>query len=535
MIKVIIVDDEITIREGIKNAINWEQYGMEVSALAGSSAEALDKIEKSPPDIIILDIMLDGMDGLEILDIVRHKYPNVYVILISGHDDFEYAQRAIELSAFCYLLKPLDEEQLRQKLNQIREDIKLKMDKLKKDKELNERLKESLPVIREHLFYEIVRGKNIRLEKVFEKAAFLGVNLNAKKYAVLILELHIPDNKSEYDIILMKFAAMEKSEKAISGLYKCYSFNLRENIGILICTEQIDISRVKNICQSIINDINNSLAVPVTIGIGGVYPEITSIVYSYREAVDALEYKALMGLNRVIDTESLLSSSNKKYEINPVNELFNKRMNEIKHALKTMDNELIKSISADISSALKDSLENNIRNFSRDLLQLSNFLNDVLISLDINIDNFFQDGSELFGTFRKLKTIEKINDYLESFFERVLGEIGSKQKVNNSLYVNKAREYIDRNLYGELSLSSVADTLYVSSNYLSRIFKQEVGESFIEYVIRGKMQEAKRLLENSTYKVYEIANELNYRDVNYFTKTFKKTFGVTPSEYRDLI
>ena len=114
-------------------------------------------------------------------------------------------------------------------------------------------------------------------------------------------------------------------------------------------------------------------------------------------------------------------------------------------------------------------------------------------------------------------------------------EIKNRQNINNSFYVNKARDYIEKNLYGELSLSSVADYLYVSSNYLSRIFKQEVGESFIEYVIRGKMFEAKRLLETSTYKVYEIANELNYKDVNYFTKTFKKTFGVTPSEYRELI
>lgn len=535
MIKVIIVDDEITIREGIKKAIDWERYGMEVSAVAGSSAEALDCIEQFLPDIIILDILLDGMDGLEILDIVRHKYPNVYVILISGYDEFEYAQRAIELSAFCYLLKPIDEEQLKQKLGQIREDIDRKLDKLKKDKELNERLKESLPVIREHLFYEIIRGKNIHLDKIYEKSEFLGVDLNAKQYAVIILELHIPENKSEYDKNLIKYAAMEKCENAIAGLYKCYSFNLRENIGILICTDKIDLSHVKEICQGIINGINNLLSVPVTIGIGSVYHEITSIVYSYKEAVDALEYKALMGLNQAIDSDSIYRSANKKYERNPVKELFSKRMNELKHALKTMNSEVLSTISSDIALALEDSLKNNIRNFSKDLLQLSNSLNDVIISLDINIENIFHNETDLYGVFRKLKTIEKITDYLKDFFERVLEEVKSRQKDSNSFYVNKAKSYIDKNLYGELSLSNVADNLYVSSNYLSRIFKQEVGESFIEYVIRGKMHEARRLLETSTYKVYEIANELNYKDVNYFSKTFKKIFGVTPSEYRELI
>lgn len=535
LIKVIIVDDEPAIREGIKNAVNWEKYDMEISAVVGSSAEALDQIEKSPPDVIILDICLDGMDGLEILEIVRHKYPNIFVILISGHDEFEYARRAVELNAFCYLLKPIDIDQLCTKLMQIVQHVQKKLEQLKKDKELNERLKESIPVIREHLFYEIIRGRNLIPDKINKKANFLGIDLDAKEYVVIVLELNLSDSKSEYDKNLLKYAVMELCEEAFTPFYKCYSFNLRENIGLLICGEALQNVLIKDISLALLEKINNSLGTSITIGIGSISHEITSVTHSYKEAVNVLEYKILIGLNRVIDSESILFNTNMKFERNLVKGLFDKRKDELKYALKTVNDETVNSIANDITETLRSSLKNNIKNFSRDLLQLSNSLSDILIGLDINVDSIFSDGNELYTTFKKQKTIEGIAVCLKDFFQRIMEEIKNRQNINNSFYVNKARDYIEKNLYGELSLSSVADYLYVSSNYLSRIFKQEVGESFIEYVIRGKMFEAKRLLETSTYKVYEIANELNYKDVNYFTKTFKKTFGVTPSEYRELI
>ncbi len=535
MNKVIIVDDEPAIREGIKNIINWEQFGMEVSAVAGSSAEALEKIDHSPPDILILDICLDGMDGLEILEIVRHKYPNVYVILISGYDEFEYARRAIDLNAFCYMLKPIDVGQLGQKLLQIREKIEQKFSQLKKDKELNERLKESIPIIREHLFHKIIKGKNINLDLITGKADFLGINLKAEEYLVIVVEPNLSENKSEYDKNLTKYAVMELCEDAFSDGYRCYSFELGDNIGFLVCGENIELSQIKDISCGIIQKINQSLSASVTIGIGSITKEITSVTHSYNEAVSALEYKILMGLNRVIDSESILNSANRRLERNLIRELFNKRKEELKYALKTMNQEMVQSICSDITNTLERSLKENIRNFNRDLLQLSNSLNEVVIGLDINIDKVFSGGYDLYGSFKRLETIEKISCCLQEFFQAILEEIRHRQNISNSFYINKARDYIEKNLYGELSLSSMADYLYVSSNYLSRIFKQEVGESFIEYVIRKKMLEAKRLLESSTYKVYEIADELNYKDVNYFTKTFKKAFGVTPTEYRELI
>jgi len=535
LIKVIIVDDEITIREGIKRAMDWKHHGMEISAVAGSGTEALDFMEQSPPDIVILDIMLNDIDGLEVLDIIRHKYPNIYVIIISGYDDFEYAQRAIELNAFCYLLKPLDLNQLSNKLLQISAAIKQRFDKLKKDKELNERLKESIPIIRDNFFCEIVSGKCISMDSIAAKADFLEIDLKAQQYSVVVIELHSLDNINEYDKNLIKYAAMEICRDAFFETHKCYPFNVEDNIGLLICADETEYKNIREICLSIKEKVNSKLGIPLTIGIGKPCPDLFSIQYSFKEAVDALEYKILMGLNRIIDSDIIYKSSNRRFERNSVKELFDKRADELKLALKTNNRICVDNFTSDIISALRDSISNNIKNYSRDLLLLSIYLSEAAIDLDVNIDYVFHEGDELFGTFKRLETIESISECMESFFRKVMGDLKDKQKDSNSSYINKAMNCIKENLNGEISLTTVADALYVSSNYLSRIFKQEVGESFIEYIIREKMNEAKRLLETSSQKVYEIANVLNYKDVNFFSKTFKRNFGVTPSEYRELL
>lgn len=534
LIKVMIVDDERTIREGVRSAIDWQQHGLEVCATAASGAEAFEAIENDPPDIVLLDIVLNDIDGLEVLDLIRRKYPAIYVILISGHDDFEYAQRAIELSAYCYLLKPVDIAQLLEKLLQIRSSIEQRMDKLKKDSELNDRLKESIPIIRDSFFQELVNGKCTSVESITAKSDFLGVDLAARQYAVALVELHGAGNGDEYDRNLIRYATVDLCRDAFAGVFKCHPFNMEGNIGLLICSDDLDPVRVRGICTAIRDDVNGKLEVPLTIGIGAPQCGPLSIQHSYREAAEALEYKILMGLNRVIDPDIIYKTSNKLLERNLVKEVFLKRGDELKVALRNLNRKVVDSVASDIIAAMRESIDSNFKNRSRDLLLMSTYLSMVAIDLDVNTELIAGEGEELYLCLRSKETMEKIRECICLFFAKIMAELKARQQNCNSQYVSKALDCIRENLYGELSLSTIADTLYLSPNYLSRIFKQEVGEPFIEYTVRVKMNEAKRLLEQSSRKVYEIANELNYKDVNYFSKTFKKIFGVSPSEYREL-
>lgn len=534
MINVMIVDDEKTIREGVERAIDWEGLGMRVCVCAASGAEALDAIELAPPDIVLLDIVLNDIDGLEVLDLIRRKYPGMYVMLISGHDDFEYARRAIELNAYSYLLKPIDIEQLLEKLLQIRQAIWERLDKLKKDKELNDRLKESIPIIRDSFFIGLVSGKRDSAESIVAAADFLGLDLAARQYAVALLELHNRGDGDEYDRNLIRYAVMDICREAFAGTYKCHPFGIEDKIGILISADEMEPGNIRTICGVIRDGVNVKLGVPLTVGVGRPQSDPVCIQHSYREAAEALEYKILMGLNRVIDSEIIYQSANKKLERNLMREVFQKKGDELKIALKTMNRQAADAIADEIMAALRESVDSNIRNHSRDLLLLSTCLSMIAVDLDADMESILDEGRELYGVFKGQDTLEKLHECVRSFFLKVMEVLRNKQKSSNSLYVRKALQYVRENLYGEISLSAIADALYLSPNYLSRIFRQEVGEPFIEYTIRVKMNEVKRLLEQSPQKVYEIAYKLNYKDVNYFSKTFKRFFGVSPSEYREL-
>lgn len=535
MIKVLIVDDEKIIREGIKKAVDWKKYGMEVIALAGSGIDALNIMDQRCPDIVLLDIVLNDINGLEILQILRSKYPNVYVILISGHDEFDYARRAIELNAFAYLLKPLNVSELTDKLLEIKDDLYKRLDKLKKDKDLNNKLIESLPILRNNFLCQIISYNNIEQRSIFDKADFLNIDLRKERYSAIVLELNSMNNNEEYDKHLIKYAVMEICENSFPSHYYCYSFILDDNVCLLVSGDDIRLELIRESCENIIIEIMNSLCISVAIGIGRVCNELQSIQYSYSEAVQAIEYKVLIGLNKAIDLELICKSSNKPYERNPLKTLFIKKKDKIKCALKAIDYDAINDIVNEIISALYDSLESNIQNYSRDLLLLSNFLTEIVTDFYIDdIDSIF-DGSELYTELRRLETLDRIGPYIESFLIKILATLKNKQKDSNSLYVSKAIEYINENIDNDVSLHNVADALYISSNYLSRIFKQETGESFINYVIELKMNKAKTLLEGNTKKIYEIASDLNYKDVDYFSKTFKKVYGITPSEYKDSV
>lgn len=534
LIKVLIVDDEKTIREGIKGAINWVNHGMKVVGLAASGIEAINALDNLSPDVVLLDIVLNDMDGLEILQIIRNKYSRAHVIMISGYDEFEYARRAMELNAHSYLLKPLDTNQLDEKLVEIKEAIDERRQILKKNEEINRRLVESFPIIKDNLFYQLIKGRNLNLKTILDKGKFLGIEFNKSHLAVIVLELYNNDHLNEYDRNLIRYAVIDICENSFPHDMNPYVFNLDDKIGIMICGNDLKQKELLKISNNIIKNIIDRLNISLTMGIGGIFDDLLMTHNSYQEAINALDYRIIMGLNKAIDAETIYKSTNKTIEISPIRNLINKREDELKYALKTMNQTLIDTILKDIISVLYSSIKKNIKNYNRELIFLSNFFTEIAIELDLDIDEILK-GEELFTKLRLKTTIEEIEVSLAIFLKKITEILKNKQESNNSIYVRKAIEYIDNNINEDISLTKVAESLYISSNYLSRIFKQETGESFIEYVVGVKMYEAKKLLENSTKKIYEIADLLNYKDVNYFTKTFKRFYGVTPSECRDLV
>lgn len=541
MLNMLIVDDEQKIREGIRNSIDWKKYQINICGVASCSSEAFNIIDQYNPQIVILDIKMSEseMDGLELLEIINEKYQTIKVILISAYDDFEYAQKAIELKAFYYLLKPINSDKLLSKVLEAKKAIEQQYQKVKDDQNLNDKLKKYIPILRDSFFIQLAKGKITDPQVINDRADFFGIKLNPLKFIILIIEMKenfYHKTLSEYDLNLFKLAVINTSENLFKEKgYNSYSFNLDDNIGLLICGNEIDKSTVKNISKNLQLWVNKSLGLSLTIALGNIYEGFSSISYSYFEALEALDYKLILGKNEVIDIEDVYNSNTEKSIRNNFEEVLNNNIIKLTNALKLSNSENIESIIDDIMSNFQQAVTIDIKNSGHLLFMLSFSLRKSLVLLDVNIDELLNKEKDLYNELKKLETINDIKIFIKNYLEKAMKQFQNNQNHHNSFWVNKAVEYINENVYSNLSLSEVSKAVYINPNYLSKIFKQTMEKSFIEYVTEIKIGEAKKLLGTTCYKIYEIADLLHYKDVNNFTRVFKKVLGVTPTEYRELL
>jgi len=539
MIDMLIVDDEYHIREGIKYGIDWKKYGINICGVAASGLEALDMLEQYTPNIIATDIRMPDMDGLELLEIINKKYSNVKVILISGYKDFQYAQTAVSLNAFCYILKPIDHNELLQKVIEAKQLIEEQLEKVKRDEDIKKRLEENISILRGNFFIELVKGKRINPVELQKKSEFLDVDLSGPQYVICILEPEVrPGYQDEIDVYgesLYRAAVMNITEDVMGDGYKTYVFNLGDRIGLLICGKNISKGILKEKCEKIIGQVNNEIGISLTVGMGNIYGSIERIPASYKEALNAIEYRIVVGNNLVIPAESVYINQKEKAVKNQFLDTLRNCEDDLIMAIKSDNRDSITIILNEIIEALHESMKSNIQEKDHIIFLVSFLITKIMFVLDINISILFGEEEDPVNSMKNMQTIDELENYIIMRFDRILMEFREKSKSHNGFLVKQTMDYISKNIYTDISLVKVADHLSTHPNYLSKIFKQKTGESFVEYVIKMKMNEAKHLLRNSNNKVYEIANMLQYKDVGHFARTFKRIFGVLPTEYRQLL
>ncbi len=243
MIDILIVDDEKKIREGISHNIDWAAFDINVCGTASSGLEALDMIDMFMPGIVITDISMSDMDGLELLEIINQTYPTVKVILISGYKEFEYAQKAVALNAFSYLTKPINSKMLLDKVKEAKNLIEKRISEVKINDVIRKKLRENILVVRDSFFTTLMEGRLRNREEIESRSEFLEIDLNYNQFLVSVLTFEAGGavkNKNFYDISFYKAAIMSKTEEKINDMYTCYVFNLGEKIGVMTCSDRIE-------------------------------------------------------------------------------------------------------------------------------------------------------------------------------------------------------------------------------------------------------------------------------------------------------
>ncbi|HEX7712721.1 MAG TPA: response regulator [Bacillota bacterium] len=535
MFKVMVVDDEPIILDKLHGIIDWEGHGCRIVAETNDSTEALRLAVELQPDIVYSDICMPLMNGIELTEALKQQLPQSVVILISGYDDFNYAQQAIETGVFRYLLKPLNTELFIKVLEEAQQHLTMLEQELQEKEDLKAQIKASLPWLREKFFTDLVNGESSR-ELSEQQLDFLELDPPEALYNVI--SVHIDDYASlagtlkEADFQLSRAHLLNLIQNQLKEA-TVFLYGFQNKPGELVFVYGIEsVSGQDGVfkgLQKAQDSVETMDGLTFSAGLGRLYPGFGSLNISYREALLALEFKLWAGRRAIIPYHDLEKTSVGHLVYHPDYDGFLTMLREgnLEKTLSFID-QLIASFKSQ-EYASKSFLHLTV-------LSLVNQMTRALFEFNISLDTVFGPAYDPFQEINVLETLDDIERWLKDLSRDAITNIlRHKQDVSKN-FVAKAKLFIENNYQDpELNLALVAENVYVSSCYLSHLFKESTGSTVIEYLNKIRIRAAKKLLKETQLKIYEIAEQVGFNDYHYFGIVFKKQTGLAPLEYRDKV
>ncbi|WP_404330100.1 response regulator [Mesobacillus maritimus] len=514
MHKVMIVEDDRIIRRGLCQAIPWEQNGFYVAGEAGDGEVAIELIEKEQPQVVVSDINMPFMNGLEMAKLVKEKSPATKIIFLTGYEDFSYAQQAIKVRAYDYLLKPVDSEQLLQKVIEAATEWE-------NDRVNEKRILDSMPLLQQNFLQNLTRQEAKRVDIEAELLA-LDIHLDGPFFSSLLIHF---DSSNKEDNERFK----DNATKRISDfLTSCEGavLNAGENeIAVFLSLETNQSNKIEILAKDLLQ-LQDEGKQQLTITYGRVYDNVFELGHSYIDCRLAMDMRHIMGPGKIYRLDDI--SSNCKQSEENVKELDRKLENQIKLGLPEKVSETLAQLNVAIFESRKSTL-----------LEMKTLAVKYSSMLFYEIEKWRKEEVKGFNSSKYYEDIMKLTSLNEMFeiLQRLVQEWSSlmNKSKQNSRYtlVDQAIEYMKDTFHETgLTLQKVANHIHVSSPYLSNLFKVEKGFNFGDCLLELRMKKAMEILGDVNLKTYEVSEQVGYSNPQYFSICFKKYTGYTPAEYR---
>lgn len=518
MYTVLLADDERLDLVGLKRLVPWERFHMKVDAAVTNGFSALEYIRKRPVDVLITDVRMPRMSGLELAQAALTIHRSLKIVFISGYEDFHYAKSALAMGAVNYVLKPIDDGELIQTL----EEVKGLLDREREQELRDETYNDSLPALRSEIVRQGIEG-TIQGEHLAVRLASLGVEPGAGPYTVALIETDdiswklnpYPEQEREEIVEHIQAEIMQYCASTQLGLTCRIRTGL---IGILMEGDHTET------LEHLIHHITSRFPLSITIGRGEPVHQLDHVHDSYQEAKKALSAKMICGKGKLISLDMLGTGT--VAEAQDMDEILSDLYQAVsEYKLVQIDDCLLRLFS--LAAKLENKL--TIYNLSIHLMtKLSAYLQLINEDLYRLLGLKYQNLDVLY----QFETIDDIH----SWFRRKLFEISEMlhiKKLNKyRKIIADVKQYIDERIETDLTLKEVAEYFFFSPNHLGFLFKEETGQTFSEYMIQTRMETARSLLANSHLKIYEVAHRCGYHNIAYFSRQFKDRYGMTPGEYR---
>lgn len=542
MLKIFLAEDEVVVRETIKRMIPWEELGFELVGEAADGEMALPLLIRQQPDLLITDIKMPFMDGLTLARLAKKEIPGLKVVILSGYDDFNYAKQAIGIGVEDYLLKPITKNALIERLSEIRS----RYEHEKTQKEYYEKFQREMQAYEKNSsrdFFEALVGGSMDMMEVYKRAEKLGLDIVAEAYNVLIFTMNCDEDfsgqRDEYSS--WEAESLELLENFFAGHSSAMLF--RSNIfsyGVLLKGQRETIEENTRACVDEIRKIlsRQDGRREWFLAVGQSVERLSQIQKSYHTASRAFSQRYLYDENI----------------------LYYDEMETMEHPggqAETEDNAYLQKVDVNalnpailqkfLSNGLQEETENFVKDYfyaiGQEPMESLVFRNYVILNVRFSVISFIKglgcDTNEMESADTEEvlaesgKNMESAIAYAKKMISQAI-EIRDQNSGNkNRSILKNAVDFIDSHYMDEeISLNTVANVANVSSNHFSALFSQNMGQTFIEYLTTLRMNKAKELLRCTGMRSSEIAGEIGYKDAHYFSYLFKKTQGMTPSDYR---
>ena len=535
MYKVMIVDDEIPAREILSYIINWEDTDFRIVYSASNGKEALDNYSHIKPDLIITDIQMPIMDGLDLIEEIQKINKSQKFLILSCYEDFTYAQRAMKMSVTDYLIKdlisPNDLYGILAKTKTDIDSISIQKNEIKKEHKLLNFFKENKDIaLRKLIFNDISEDDCLNLIEN------LNLNLNGKLFVLFFIQI---DNFFKY---------IENEEfytKTLHEIIKTVTEVIDElNIGESFYSENGEFTAIVRItptaseadiinqCYSLAQEIRRRIAIihniSLTISISSTFKKTFGIKKYFDEVLKLSKMKVFLGNGTIILNNTFVKN------LNLDTDTLNRRINTITIAIEQNHIENLKL-------ELTHLYDRDIRGFMQ--FNYLNYINSSLLDLimktcnrySIDYENIFSSSYIPMEILSTKETVEEMSSWFIEIFTKIINiKFNNSFKNKYSKKVSDSIDYINKNLSNQsLSLTDIAESINVHKVYLCRIFKAETGENVTQYILKAKIEKSKEIILSTNYKLYEISDKLGFNSPQQFSILFKKVTGITPNQFRD--
>ena len=534
MYRVLIVDDEAAVRRGLKNTIDWNYLGFELVGEADDGTVALDMTETLKPDVIITDICMPIMDGIEYLKKLKAMNSRAGIIILSGHDRFDFARDAIRYGAFSYILKPVDNKELVSQLLSLKEKIESENKYNIEFEKLRVLVQENRPMLKERFLNSLVKGMLNDDADILKKLEFFGIGPLDSSMAVMVADIDdYPasfDGLNEEEKQIRKFAMVEIAEKKLSNYGRgcVFSGNDRQFIIILSFEGEKSECRQYNMTFGLAEEIKSTVSslfgFTVTIGTSKAVYSLKCLKKGYNEAQEAIRQKSWLGKDSIIFFQDVVTGNTK---------------------ICTYPKEAESEVFAGISGKNTAQSLKGIESFCRYIYEFKGlelkYIHEMAIRLSFGIyHTLFDTGMSLDSIHQliqvqavsQFQTLDDIRGFLEGEVIKIITVLEDESKARYRHEITRAVNYINEHFNEQIELNEVAEYIHLSPYYLSRLFKKETGRNLIDYLNEVRINRAKDLIKDPALKLYEIAEKVGYRDNTYFGQMFKKYVGISPGDFR---